>query len=519
MRYDFRVAGPGRAHRRRHSRQRDPDGPMLNAVLTGERRDAHRPQSAARRSLPIPAITLEGDRGDPLGGAAPVAEGTSLAPTARAARRAATIVTANARTIGLSRMSVQHRAAVTRSIAPERRPLSRSIAEALLRRIVARAGARPACHRDAGRRPAGVRRRRPGPQARLTIHRWRCLWRLATGWDIGFAEAYMAGDWSSPESCRAAAVSPAINEAVADSSMRLIAVADPGLKLRHALNRNTRRGSRRNIAAHYDLGNEFYEQWLDAGMSYSSGLYSPSDQTLEEAQDAKLDRVLDLLEMSGGEQVLEIGCGWGGLAERLLERRDCSRDGAHAFGRAIGLRAAAAWRCGVCSRACDLRLAGLSRRARHLRSHRVDRNAGGGRRGLLADLFRDAARRLRPGGVGRAAGHHHRRSPVRMSTAAGPTSFRSTFSRAACCRPRRSSSVKRERRGCELVSERILSAKATRGRSKCGSAASSESWPRIEALGFRRAVQENLGILPRVLSGRFRDRRVERRPLQAGPPG
>ena len=99
------------------------------------------------------------------------------------------------------------------------------------------------------------------------------------------------------------------------------------LKLRHALNRNTLRGSRRNIAAHYDLGNNFYEQWLDAGMTYSSGLFSSVDQTLEEAQDAKLDRVIDMLGLAGGETVLEIGCGWGGLAERLMDRHDCAVTG------------------------------------------------------------------------------------------------------------------------------------------------------------------------------------------------
>jgi cyclopropane-fatty-acyl-phospholipid synthase len=93
------------------------------------------------------------------------------------------------------------------------------------------------------------------------------------------------------------------------------------------LNRNTRRGSRRNIAAHYDLGNEFYKHWLDAGMTYSAGLFSSPGQSLEEAQDAKLDRVLGLLELAGGERVLEIGCGWGGLAERLLQKHDCTVTG------------------------------------------------------------------------------------------------------------------------------------------------------------------------------------------------
>ena len=98
-------------------------------------------------------------------------------------------------------------------------------------------------------------------------------------------------------------------------------------RIRHGMNRNTRRGSRRNIAAHYDLGNAFYAQWLDPGMMYSSGLYPENHSSLIEAQQAKLDRVAALLELSGGERVLEIGCGWGGLAEMLAERHGCTVTG------------------------------------------------------------------------------------------------------------------------------------------------------------------------------------------------
>jgi cyclopropane-fatty-acyl-phospholipid synthase len=105
------------------------------------------------------------------------------------------------------------------------------------------------------------------------------------------------------------------------SPLKVLRAPQFWLRLRHARNRNTRRGSRRNIAAHYDLGNKFYQQWLDAGMSYSAGLFSSIDETLEQAQNVKLDRVLSLLELAGGESVLEIGCGWGALAERLVQKR------------------------------------------------------------------------------------------------------------------------------------------------------------------------------------------------------
>jgi cyclopropane-fatty-acyl-phospholipid synthase len=85
----------------------------------------------------------------------------------------------------------------------------------------------------------------------------------------------------------------------------------------HRTRANTPAGSRRNIEHHYDLGNAFYACWLDAGMSYSSALFRHPSQSLEEAQTAKQDRVLELLDVQQGQRVLEIGCGWGGLAERL----------------------------------------------------------------------------------------------------------------------------------------------------------------------------------------------------------
>jgi len=154
-----------------------------------------------------------------------------------------------------------------------------------------------------------------GPKAVLFIHRWRSIRRLIVFGDVGFAEAYADGDWSSPDL-------PALLELVARNLIRI----EPkvlGLfpirfvnRLRHGAKANTVAGSRQNIAFHYDLGNAFYRCWLDQTMSYSSGLYNPS-QSLEEAQEAKLARVVDLLRLKDGGQVLEIGCGWGNLASRL----------------------------------------------------------------------------------------------------------------------------------------------------------------------------------------------------------
>jgi cyclopropane-fatty-acyl-phospholipid synthase len=148
------------------------------------------------------------------------------------------------------------------------------------------------------------------------LNRWRGLRRLLLGGDIGAAEAYIDGDWSSPDLV-------AIIEVAARNQPSIPGV-DGGTwpsrllnRLRHLARANTLAGSRRNIVQHYDLGNDFYRSWLDDGMSYSSALFQSPDQTLEAAQTAKQDRVMALLEPRPGQSALEIGIGWGGVAERL----------------------------------------------------------------------------------------------------------------------------------------------------------------------------------------------------------
>lgn len=163
---------------------------------------------------------------------------------------------------------------------------------------------------------------RPGPDAILTLRRWRALWRMMTGGSIGLARAYIDGDCHSPD-IGAVLAFGVRNEAA-------LSRAAPGAgrsrvlgRIRHWLRANTRRGSRRNIAAHYDLGNAFYARWLDSGMNYSSALFADGRQTLEQGQDAKLSRIVALLEPAPEHRVLEIGCGWGPLAERLAVKEGC----------------------------------------------------------------------------------------------------------------------------------------------------------------------------------------------------
>ena len=159
-----------------------------------------------------------------------------------------------------------------------------------------------------------------GPEASLVLHRWRALWRLLIGGDIGFARAWIDGDCSSSDLValiRLAARNLGGLARTAEGSL----LSRSALRVRRLMNGNTRRGSARNIIAHYDLGNQFFRVWLDEAMVYSSALWDRGTPTLEAAQKRKIERVVELLEIRGGEQILELGCGWGTLAASLVEAR------------------------------------------------------------------------------------------------------------------------------------------------------------------------------------------------------
>jgi cyclopropane-fatty-acyl-phospholipid synthase len=164
-----------------------------------------------------------------------------------------------------------------------------------------------------------------GPDAVLIARRWRALWRMLRGGEHGFSDGYVNGEWTTPD-LGALLQLGALNEQAISRRSRGGVLTRLRNRILHRSRNNTLRGSRRNIAAHYDLGNAFYARWLDAGMNYSSALYQ-GDETLESAQLAKLDRAAELLDLSGGERVLEIGCGWGALAARLIDRYQASVKG------------------------------------------------------------------------------------------------------------------------------------------------------------------------------------------------
>jgi cyclopropane-fatty-acyl-phospholipid synthase len=158
-----------------------------------------------------------------------------------------------------------------------------------------------------------------GPHVTLHLHNWNPLIAALKSGDIGFAESYMDGDWSTPQLPELlglfAANRQALDEVIHGSWMgRLF------YRVRHLLNRNTKVNSRKNIHAHYDLGNAFYRLWLDPTMNYSSGLFrGDRQQDMQQAQHAKVRRALNMAGVQRGHRVLEIGCGWGALAEKATQ--------------------------------------------------------------------------------------------------------------------------------------------------------------------------------------------------------
>ncbi|MBL8377859.1 MAG: class I SAM-dependent methyltransferase [Burkholderiales bacterium] len=155
------------------------------------------------------------------------------------------------------------------------------------------------------------------PVAHLAIRDWQVIGESLSGGDIAFAECYFDGRWTSADPARLVELF-CLNRDTMERAVYGSYIGSLAHRVRHWLNRNTRAGSRRNIAAHYDLGNDFYALWLDASMTYSSGLFLPGVQTLAQAQDAKYRRIVERIRPATGAHVLEIGCGWGGFAETLL---------------------------------------------------------------------------------------------------------------------------------------------------------------------------------------------------------
>jgi cyclopropane-fatty-acyl-phospholipid synthase len=153
-----------------------------------------------------------------------------------------------------------------------------------------------------------------GAHAEMQIHNWRTIPAIADKGDIGLAEAYRDGWWDTSD-LTSIFLLGIQNEQALESYIHGNALSRLATRFLYLFTRNTLRGSKRNIHAHYDLGNDFYKLWLDPSMSYSSALFLKDNDSLEQAQYNKYDLMLDRLGTDSGK-LLEVGCGWGGLAER-----------------------------------------------------------------------------------------------------------------------------------------------------------------------------------------------------------
>jgi len=165
-----------------------------------------------------------------------------------------------------------------------------------------------------------------GPSAVLRFNNARAVRRVIAGGSLGFSRSYMDGDWDSPDIAAFLELVIA-NEGSWQKLMAPSSLLGRLALLRHKLRRNSKAGSRRNIAFHYDLGNDFYRHGLDGTMTYSSALFAHPNQPLAEAQSAKYARIVKELDLKADDHVLEIGCGWGGFAEHAIRTTGCKVTG------------------------------------------------------------------------------------------------------------------------------------------------------------------------------------------------
>jgi len=161
-----------------------------------------------------------------------------------------------------------------------------------------------------------------GPQARIILKSYKPIAKFWLNGELGFAQSYIDGDWDSPDLATffdfvLANEQELVGQSAGNWSTRALN------RLRHLLNRNSRAGSKRNIAFHYDMGNDFYAKWLDKSMTYSSALYETGHETLEQAQHIKYQAIAEMLDLQRDDNLLEIGCGWGGFSELAAREHGC----------------------------------------------------------------------------------------------------------------------------------------------------------------------------------------------------
>jgi cyclopropane-fatty-acyl-phospholipid synthase len=163
----------------------------------------------------------------------------------------------------------------------------------------------------------------PGLHATITVHDPRFYTKVVLGGSIGAAEGYMAGYWSCDDLTTLIRIMTRNHRLQTTLEKGLARLTFPFHRLIHLLNGNSKKGSRKNIAAHYDLGNDFYELFLDETMTYSCGIFEEPESSLADASVAKYDRICRKLHLGPDTEVLEIGTGWGGFAVHAASRYGC----------------------------------------------------------------------------------------------------------------------------------------------------------------------------------------------------
>ncbi len=159
--------------------------------------------------------------------------------------------------------------------------------------------------------------------AELVVHDPGCFVDIMTAGSIGAAESYMTGDWSTPDLTMLIRVMVRNRDILDQMEGGIAAISRPLLKLFHRLNQNNEKGSRRNIAAHYDLGNDLFQLFLDPTMMYSSGIFPQKNATMHDASTTKLRRICEKLQLNENDHLLEVGTGWGGLAIFAAKNYGC----------------------------------------------------------------------------------------------------------------------------------------------------------------------------------------------------
>lgn len=170
-----------------------------------------------------------------------------------------------------------------------------------------------------------IKGQEPGPNAHITMKSYDLMKRVLKSGGVGVGESFMDGEWTSPNVAEFLQLF-CVNHHLMFASQRKF-ITGLVLKAIHWSNRNTKKQAKRNISAHYDLGNDFYKKWLDSTMTYSSAIFEKEGQSLSQAQHAKYANLAKQIHLGENDHVLEIGCGWGGFAEFAASEIGCKVTG------------------------------------------------------------------------------------------------------------------------------------------------------------------------------------------------